>query len=285
MTDALASPSLASDAPGEPGALVAALAEVSEPPRTRARARLVLLCAALAIWTFPWRSDGAKGGALTGASALVSFLAVWALAAAALLARTRKGLLVGEAVASAVAALAMAALVHEPHPWLPGADRSATCLPIFAPLCALALLDAASRLRRVPLGGEVAAIRGATAFLCAGALFVADDLLPAVVALLLAAAPLLVARPATARGARRGLEALALLYALGLFLAREVHPRLSPRGAGFAAEVETATHWPFVFFLVTAAVVVLSGRGVLIPEGLAEGASEPARAGDAPAPS
>lgn len=281
MTGVLATPPLEADVPED---LARTLAEVSEPPRSRARARLVLLCAALSIWTFPWRSDGAKGAALTGASALVSFLAVWALSSTALLARTRKGLLVGEAVASAVAAFAMAALVHEPHSWLPGADRSATCLPIFAPLGALALLDAASRLRRVPLGGEVAAIRGVTAFLCAGALFVADDALPAVAALLLAAAPLLVARPATARGARRGLEALALLYALGLFLAREIHPHLSARGVESAALVETATHWPFVFFLVTAAVVVLCGRGVLIPEGLAETPSGPERAGDAPPP-
>lgn len=265
MTSAL--PSAADAAvvadPSDPAVAAAVLAPTL-PVVSRARARLVVAALGLAVWMLPWRSDGTAGPALTGAPALLAFVAVWGLAATALLARTRRGLLVGEAVTSAAFAVAMTALVTAPHPWLPPPDRSATCLPIFAPLAALGLLDAVSRLRRPPLGAEVAVIRAVTALLCAGALFVAWDPLPAAAALWLGLAPLAVVGPATARGARRALEALLVVACVALFLAPELHPAVV--GVDAKAEVETGTPWPFVFWLVVAALAILSGRGVLLPE-------------------
>ncbi len=274
MTDAHAS--LAADAVDTSAAPASILAP-SAPVVGRARARLVVAALALGVWMLRWRSDDTTGSALTGAPALLGFVAVWGLAAVALLARTRRGLLVGEAVTSAAVAVAMTALVMAPHPWLPAPDRSATGLPIFGPLAALALLDVGSRLRRPPLGAEVATIRAVTALVCAGALFVAWDPLPAAVALWLAIAPLAVVGPATARGARRALEGLALVAAIVLFLAPEFHPALVGAAGDAAAQVETATPWPFVFWLLVATLVILTGRSVLLPEaaGTPDGAGTP----------
>ncbi|MFO0932383.1 MAG: hypothetical protein U1E39_06695 [Planctomycetota bacterium] len=261
------SPTLAAvPAPTDLAAATAVLAPTL-PVRSRARARLVVAALAIVVWMLPWRSDGRTGPELTGAPALLAFVAVWGLAAGALLARTRRGLLVGEAVTSAAFAVAMTALVTAPHPWLPPPDRSATCLPIFAPLAALGLLDAASRLRRPPLGGEVAVIRAVTALLCAGALFVAWDPLPAAAALWLGVAPLAAIGPSTARGARRALEAMLLVACVALFLSPELHPVVAGAGADAKADVETGTPWPFVFWLLVASLAILSGRGVLLPEG------------------
>jgi len=252
-------------APAAPD-VAASLAAPTVPVVVRARARLIVVALGRVVWMLPWRSDGTTGPALTGAPALLGFVVVWGLAATALLARTRRGLLVGEAVTSAAVAVAMTALVVAPHPWLPPPDRSATCLPIFGPLAALALLDAVSRLRRPPLGAEVAVIRAVTALLCAGALFVAWDPLPAAVAAGLALAPLAVVGPATARGARRALEGVALVGAVVLFLAPEFHPAVVGAAGDVAAQVETTTPWPFVFWLVVATLVILTGRSVLLPE-------------------
>jgi hypothetical protein len=252
--------------PGADPAVATALEAPTTPVASRARARLVVAVLAVAVWMLPWRSDDTTGPEHTGAPALLAFVAVWGLAATALLARTRRGLLVGEAVTSAALAVAMTALVTSPHPWLPPPDRSATCLPIFAPLAALGLLDAVSRLRRPPLGAEVAVLRAVTALLCAGALFVAWDPLPAAAALWLGLAPVAVVRPATARGARRAVEALLLIASVALFLAPELHPAVLGAGNDARAQVETGTPWPFVFWLVVAALVILSGRGVLLPE-------------------
>jgi hypothetical protein len=232
----------------------------THPTVGRARARVVLLLVALVVWFLPWHADE-RGPARTGAPTTLAFAAALTLAATALLARTRRGLLVGEALASAAVAIVTTGLVMGAHPWLPGPDRSATCLPIFGPLTALALLDAVSRLRRPPLGAEVATIRAVAATLCAGALFVAMDPLPAVVAAWLALAPLAVASPKTARGARRGLEVLSTLAAVALLLGRDAH-RLLVRGT----EAGEDSVWPFVFSLVGFALVVLAGRGVLFPE-------------------
>lgn len=263
MTSAPPTLAATADAPDPVGAAVLA---PTLPVRSRARARLVVAALAIAVWMLPWRSDGRTGPELTGAPALLAFVAVWGLAATTLLARTRRGLLVGEAVTSAAFAVAMTALVTAPHPWLPPPDRSATCLPIFAPLAALGLLDAASRLRRPPLGAEVAVIRAVTALLCAGALFVAWDPLPAAAAAWLGVAPLAAVGPATARGARRAVEGLLLLACVALFLAPELHPVIAAAGDA-RADVETGTPWPFVFWLLVAALAVLAGRGVLLPEG------------------
>jgi len=264
-------PSTSADAPAladaaRDPAVAAAVLAPTLPVASRARARLVIAALAIAVWMLPWRSDGTTGPELTGAPALLGFAVVWGLAATALLAHTRRGLLVGEAVTSAALAAAMTALVKAPHPWLPPPDRSATCLPIFAPLAALGLLDAVSRLRRPPLGAEVAVIRAVTALLCAGALFVAWDPLPAAVALWLGLSPLAVVGPATARGARRAVEALLLVACIVLFVAPELHPAVVGAGPDVRAEVETGTPWPFVFWLVAAALATLSGRGVLLPE-------------------
>lgn len=265
MTSAPPTPAAVPAALDVPDAAAAVL-EPTLPVASRGRVRLVVAAVAVAVWLLPWRSDGRTGPALTGAPALLAFVAVWGLAAATLVARTRRGLLVGEAVTSAALAVAMTALVTAPHPWLPPPDRSATCLPIFAPLAALGLLDAASRLRRPPLGAEVAVIRAVTALLCAGALFVAWDPLPAAAALWLGLAPLAVVRPASARGARRATEALLLVATVVLFVAPELHPAVVGAGRDAAAEVETATPWPFVFWLVVATLAILAGRGVLLPE-------------------
>ena len=244
------------------GGADAALDVATPPAAARARARLALVLVGLGLWLLPWLG-AERGPARAGAPAALGFAFAWGTAATALLARTRRGLLVGEALTSALVAGTLAALVALHHPWLPGPDRTATLLPIFGPLAALGVLDAVSRLRRPALGGEVAAIRATAALLCAGALWVAADPLPAVVAVVLALAPAAVVRPVTARGARRGLEALALLAAVALFLAPEAHgwlvaPPVSP---------ESPTVWAFLHPLVAVALAALAVRGLLLPEG------------------
>jgi hypothetical protein len=266
VTDAHADVAAAADGPSP---LLAAASFVSvfqptPPAIVRSRVRLALIAVALGLWLLPWLGDQ-TGPALTGAPAALAFLAAWGFAATALVAKTRRGLLVGEALTSAALAGSVAALVALHHPWLPGPDRTSTCLPIFLPLAALGLLDAVSRLRRPPLGNEIAAIRAGTALLCAAALFVALDGLPSIVALALAVAPASVAFPDRAKTARRAIELLVTCAGVALFLDLYAQELLVPTRSSVGAD-EVKTVWAFLHPLLALAIVVYGGWGVMSPE-------------------
>ena len=220
----------------------------------------------------PWL--GAETGpARSGAPAALALVACWGLAATALLARTRRGLLIGEAATTAAVAALLTWLVAEHHPWLPGPDRRATWVPIFGPLALLALLDLASHLRPRGLGREIAAIRAAAALIAAGALLVALEPLPALVALFASVAPVAVAFAPTARAARRAVEALSLAAAAALFAAPDFHRALLPP----STSAEVATLAAFVYRLLAVALVVLAVRGLVVPEEGTAAAAPPRR--------
>lgn len=243
--------------------------EETPPATTRARTRLFLLAACVGIWLLPW-AGSETGPVRSGAAAALSLLAAWGLGATTLLARTRRGLAVGEAATSAALASLVTILVVAHHPWLPGPDRRATWAPIFGPLALMALLDLVTLVRRVPGVRAIAVLRIGSALVAAAALFVALEPLPAAVALFLAAGPAVASFSRDARSARRGLEALLLLAAVGCFLAPEAQSLLgvSPESG------ESPTPWAFLWRLLTIALGLFALRGVILPEGGAlEGAT------------
>ena len=248
------------------------LDEPTVAPAPRARLRLAVLAVTAGIWMLPWL--GAETGpARSGAPAALALVACWGLAATALLARSRRGLLLGEAATSAAVAALLTWLVAGHHPWLPGPDRRATWVPIFGPLALLALLDLASHLRPRGLGREIAAIRAAAALIAAGALLVALEPLPALVALFASVAPVAVAFAPTARAARRAVEALSLAAAAALFAAPDLHRALMPP----SPSVELPTIWPWLYYILSIALVAISVWGVVVPEEGTMSAAPPRR--------
>jgi hypothetical protein len=238
------------------------LAEPTSPPASRARARLLLVLAAAAVWCLPWLGD-ATGVERTGAAGALPIAALWALGAVLLLAARRRGLLLGEAGSSAAIALVVAILVALAHPWLPGPDRRATLLPVFAGLFALAALDLGARARGAAVGIEVPFVRGVAAAVAAVALVVASAWIPAAACLVLALLPLAASLPHRARVARRALELVAFLLAAALFLAPEHRAAVAPLPASGAAPTVAA----FLHRLLGIALALLAGIGVYDPEG------------------
>ncbi len=236
--------------------------EPTSPAFARARTRVVLLCLAVGIWCLPFIGD-LTGADRTGAAGALALAAGFGLAAAALLARTRRDLLCGEAVTSLAFAGLVLVLVATAHPWVPGPDRRAVLVPIFGPLALLALLDFVTRVRRVAVGIEVGVVRMACALVAAIACALARDGVAAGAALFLAMLPAAAALPVTARTARRALEGASFVAAVGLFLAPELHDALAPPSIALAAP----TVWAFLHRLAGIGLGILAGVGIASPEG------------------
>jgi hypothetical protein len=213
-------------------------------------------------WALPWaetrpdpfRPARAESGALrTGAVGALAALAAWGLSVAAYLARTRRGLRIGEAVTSFALAAATGVLVAADHPWIPGGDRRAAWTPIFLPLALLALLDlwAARRVRESDGGGEVAAIRAGSAAVAALALIVANQPLPAAVATWLCAAAFASLLPRTAWGTRRWHDLLSLAAAVAILFG----PDLLRRIASIPKEIRPLSPAPVAYRAAAAAFV------------------------------
>jgi len=230
-------------------------------PRARARARLFLLLAAVAVWCLPWLGE-ATGAQRTGAAGALALAGAWGVAAVLLLARTRRDLLLGEAAVSFALAGLVTVLVATGHPWIVGADRRAVLLPVFGPLALLAALDLGTRAAGAAVGVEVAVVRAIVAFLAALAHFVAGDPVPAGAALVLALLPAASAVPRTARGARRALEGVAFVLAVALFLAPELRAAIAPLPASAAAPTVAA----FLHRLLGIGLGILAGIGIGAPE-------------------
>jgi hypothetical protein len=114
----------------------------------------------------------------------------------------------------------------------------------------------------VPVGAAVAGIRAGAALVAAAALLVARQGFPAGVAVFLWAAPAVSGFASGARGARRGLEVLALAAALALFAAPEIQSAVAPP----APSVEVDTFWAFLHRLVAVTLAGFALRGVLWPQ-------------------
>ncbi len=225
----------------------------------------MILAALVATWSLPWL--GAEpGSARTGATALLALAAAWSLAATAGLARTRRGLSLGETGVGVVVAGVATALIATHHPWVPGPDRRGQWVPIFGPLCALAVLDLSIRLRRLPeagaLGREITAIRAGSALVAAAALSVALEPLAAATAAFLGLMPILVHWAATARNARRAIEALSLAVALVLLAAPEAQAALLPP----AASTDVPTVWAYAWRVLSGALALVAAIGLAVPE-------------------
>ena len=236
--------------------------EPTPPARARARTRLLVLSGAIAIWNLPWIGDLAGSGR-TGPAGAVALVLGFGLALVALVARTRRDLLCGEAAVSFALAGLVTMLVATSHPWIAGPDRRAVLVPIFGPLALLAALDLVTRARGVSVGAEVSVVRAAAALVAALANFVVLDPVPAGAALLLALLPAAAALPRTARAARRALEGVAFGGAVLLFLAPEIHDAVAPT----TRLLTTPTVWAFLHRLSGIGLGVLTGIAIFLPEG------------------
>jgi hypothetical protein len=246
--------------------VVPSLAEPSPPARGRGRFRLLLLVGLGVLWGLPWIGDQ-RASDVVGAWGLLAFAGAFAAAAAGLLATTRRGLALGETLVGLVLPAAATALIATRHPWFPGGDRRASWVPIFGPLAGLALVDLVVRLRRLPergeMGREITAIRAASALLAAAALYVALEPLPAVLAGALGLVPAFLHWTRRAANARRVLEALSLLCAVGLLLAPDLQGASVPR----PLTSEVGGLLPYAWRAAAATLVVVGLVGVFAPEG------------------
>lgn len=240
---------------------VRALEEGTAPVRPRARLRLILTCAAVGLTSLPFIGD-LSGFDRTGVAGVLAPMAGFGLAATALLARTRRDLLLGESAISSVIAGLVLLLAATAHPWIPGPERRAVLVPIFGALALLALLDFTTRLQRVAVGVEVGAVRIVAALVAAVACQLAHDPIPAGAALVLALLPAGAALPRHARAARRSLEVVAFLAAAALFLAPELQDAISPPRLAIAAP----TVWAFLDRLAGIGLGLLAGLSVAFPE-------------------
>lgn len=238
------------------------------PVVARDRMRLILLVGMLAIWAVPKWTDAQVGGAVvsqsggtrTGLLAAAALLALWGLSTTSLAARRLRGLRAGLALVSALIAVATTWLLATKHPWIPGGALRETWAPVFGCLGLMAVIEAVVALRRPLAGPELAWLRAGTALVAAAGLFVAGAMLPAGVALWLAATAVANAMITTAHGARRALEACALLGAIVAGFAPSLHGRLVDlaRTTGIAL--------PQYAWVVLAAVVATTAvDGILRP--------------------
>jgi hypothetical protein len=256
----------------------APLSEPTPPAAGRERVRLALLLVATLAWLQPWLG-AERGPHAGGAPAFLGLVAAWGLALTAHLSRTRRGIGNGEAAVAAAVAGALAILLASSHPWIPGGERRVSWIPIFAPLALLGLLDLSVRFRRPAAGAdgdghdvpgrEITAIRAGSALLAAVALVVALEPLPAATAAFLGAVPFLVHWAATARAARRWLEAASLAAAVALVAAPDLHAAAAP--ADFTALAPTL--WPYLWRVLTLGLAGVALLGVLSPGDRAAAAS------------
>ena len=214
------------------------------------RLRLALLALLALAWVLPWLGDE-RGTDRTGAVGAIALAAAWGLAATALLAKTRRGLAIGEAATSCAVATLMTVLVVGRHPWLPGPDQRASWVPIFGPLAALSALDLCVRIFRPAAGIEVTVIRAGAAIVAGLSLVVALQGAPAAAALWVGLAPVAVLWPRTARGAARGREALCALAAAAMLVIGI---------SGVDGALEAPTLWSRAYALFAILLVALATR-------------------------
>lgn len=251
--------------------------EASSPSHSLARTRVVLLCLAVGIWSLPFIGE-LTGADRTGAPGALALAAGFGLAAVALLARTRRDLLCGEALISLALAGLVTGLVATAHPWISSRDlrivgRDLLLVPIFGSLALLALLDFVTRVRGVAVGIEVGVVRTGSALVAALSSAIAGDGVSTCAALFLAILPAAASCPRRAREARRALEGAALVAAVVLFLAPEIHDAIAPP----MLSLEAPTVWAFLHRLAGIALGLLTGISVWSPEGEASDAGPVAR--------
>jgi hypothetical protein len=235
---------------------------LDESPAAPVPGRLRLaVCAALALlWFAPWGQvldlAGATrtetGAEATGAPGALALVALWGVGAALLLARTRRGMRIGAAVADTAIALLSTGLLAFLHPWLPGGSLRELWVPVFGPLAALALVEAVGLARRDDSGSEVTAIRAGAGLFAAATLFVAGAWVPAATALWLGVLPLALLRTRSAEGSRVVLEAAFLVAAAAAYTAPLVHSAILP-GPDPTGD---PTPWPLAWSVLTAALGV-----------------------------
>jgi hypothetical protein len=225
-------------------------------------ARLVALTVALAAWVLPWEvafvdatgpARTLAGPLRTGGAAALAFVAAWGLALTAGTRRGARGLGAGEAATSLALAAVTVLLLATEHPFVPGGERRASWIPIFAPLALLALLDLGVRRARGGAGSEISAVRAGSAAVAALALFVARQPLPFAAALWLALAAgssLL----ATERRQRRAQHALALVAAVAILLGPQILEWIEPP----PLSIRTASPAPLAYRAAAAVLVALA---------------------------
>lgn len=261
-------------APAAPIEATAPLAHVRDPDEDtppapgRARARYLLALVGVGLLGLPFLGD-LTGADRTGAAGALALVASLGLAAVALLGRTRRDLVLGEAIVSFALAGFVTLLVATSHPWIPGPDRRVVLIPIFGPLALLAALDVVTRARGIARGIEVPVVRALAALLAAIAHFVALDAIPAGTALFLAILPAAAAVPSRARDARRALEAAATLAAVALYFGSEIHDAIVPTTLFQAAP----TVWAFLHRLAALGLAVLAAIAILRPERRSSGSA------------
>jgi len=245
-------------------------------PPSGAWVRLGLLLGLAVTWLLPWAdvTDPVSGRALTqigaartGIAALGALVWLWGLSLTALVARTRAGLLAGEAFTAAGLCAVAATLLLEQHAWLATGERAAALLPVFVPLGLLAVLDGAMRLKAAG-GGEIAAVRVGAGVFAAASLLADEAPAAAGMAFLASAGPLAFLAGRTLPAAQRSLDLLITLGALVAGFAPTLQRQLALVPDTAAGLLPSAIAWS-----VLAALVVLTGAsGLFAP---AEPPSEP----------
>jgi hypothetical protein len=238
--------------------------------RPRARLMLGLLLVLLALWCVPWAdvlrvdaSVGAQSGAeRTGMPAMAALLVAWGLGATLLVARGARGLRLGAAGTEAGLALAVGVLLARGHAWIPGGHLRASWIPVFLPLGALALLEAATLATRSPAARGVAALRAWAALVAVASLGASGALLPAALAAWHALSPLALRGVEDEEPLRRRLYALLLLAAVAAVFAPPAQARLvdlPPVVVAYASR--------FAWTVVSIAAVLVALDGVWRPPG------------------
>ena len=243
----------------------------SPPPRSRARLRLFLLAGVVALWLMDWmrvqidqgQAVLATGAEYAGPVAATTLLILFGLSATTFLSHTLRGLRTGHALSDAAMAAVMAWLMAGEHPWMPGGEIRTLWAAIFAPLAAMALLDAGMQRFAKRAGPELAALRAGTAFFAAGVLFVDSAFVPAGMALYLSISALLAARTKRPLSVRRGIEGLLLLCALAHGASPTIQRHIQPVGL----QTEPPYLWFWLWGICTVLVVLSALDGLMRPEG------------------
>lgn len=232
--------------------------------------RLALVLALAVVWLLPWAdtlspTTGAtqtqRGAERTGMAGLSALLVLWGLLLTTHMARTRRGVLAGEAFTHALLAGLVTLLLALEHPWLAAGERAAAWLPVFAPLALLAALDGATRLSSARTGCEITAVRVGAGLFAAASLAAGKAWLPAALAAWIAGAPLVFLAGRSRAAAGRALEGLLVGGALGAGFAPALQRLLVRMPDAIGGMRPTAIAWS-----VLAAIVVLNAcSGLLAP--------------------
>ncbi len=246
-------------------------AQIAQHARGRIRVALIVLLAGL--WVLPQWVEAMVGDKLvdqtgamrTGAPAALSLVALIALALTCWWARRARALQVGEAFGAFLIAAAMTFLLATDHPWIPGGQLREVWVPIFAPLGALALLDAwyTAKLQTPGHDNAVSRLRGLAACIGAVALAVHGAMLPAVACAWIGLPPLMLDATKRETTSRRITNALFLAAAVAAGLAPSLHDKL----VGADPVVGTATTWPVYGWSILCALLATTTLGALFARG------------------